>query len=134
MYLSIRRAIKQIVVIIGAYHFCHQVQKFSIILLSKLTPYADEIIVNCQCGFRRNRLNTDHIYRIREILEKITGIQRNSASAVNKKIQLDATVRRHLFIAKSLYMFQAPLRPSSGVLKTVTATSGIGHNIGAGAS
>jgi hypothetical protein len=28
-------------------------------------------------------------------------------------------------------MFQASLRPSSGVLKTVTATSGIGHNIGA---
>jgi hypothetical protein len=53
---------------------------------------------------------------------------------VNKKIQLDATVRRHLFTAKSLYMFRASLRPSSGVLKTVTATSGIGHNIGAAAS
>jgi hypothetical protein len=52
---------------------------------------------------------------------------------VNKKIQLDATIRRHLFTAKSLYMFRESLRPSSGVLKTVTATSGIGHNIGAAA-
>jgi hypothetical protein len=53
---------------------------------------------------------------------------------VNEKIQLDATVRRNLFTAKTLYMFRAALRPSSGVLKTVTATSGIGHNIGAAAS
>jgi len=28
-------------------------------------------------------------------------------------------------------MFQASQRPSSGVLKSVTATSGIGHNTGA---
>jgi hypothetical protein len=49
-------------------------------------------------------------------------------------MQLDATVRRYLFTAKSLHMFRASLRPSSGVVKTVTATSGIGHNIGAAAS
>jgi hypothetical protein len=30
-------------------------------------------------------------------------------------------------------MFRASLRPSSGVLKTVTATSGLGNNIGAAA-
>ena len=42
---------------------------------------------------------------------------------VNKKAQLDATVCRHLFTAKSLYMFRASQHPSSGVLKTVTATS-----------
>ena len=44
-----------------------------------------------------------------------------------KKVQLDATICRHLFTAKSLYMFRASQHPSSGVLKTVTATSGIGH-------
>ena len=44
-----------------------------------------------------------------------------------KKVQLDATVCRHLFTAKSLYMFRASQRPPSGALKTVTATSGIGH-------
>ena len=47
---------------------------------------------------------------------------------VNKKVQLDATVCRHLFTAKSLYMFRVSQHPSSGALKTVTATSGIGHN------
>ena len=53
---------------------------------------------------------------------------------VNKKIQLDATVCRHLFTAKSLYMFRASQHPSSGVLKNVTATSGIGHNTGTATS
>jgi hypothetical protein len=53
---------------------------------------------------------------------------------VNKKIQLDATVSRLLFTAELLYMFRASLLPSSGVLKTVTATSGIGHDIGVTAS
>jgi len=51
-----------------------------------------------------------------------------------KKIQLDATACRHLFTAKSLYMFQASQHPSSGVLKTVTATSGIGHDTGTATS
>ena len=31
------------------------------ILLSSLTPYAEEIIGDYQCGFRRNRSSTDHI-------------------------------------------------------------------------
>ena len=46
------------------------------------------------------------------------------------KIQPDATVCRYLFTAKSLYMFRVSQHPSSGVLKTVTATSGTGHNTG----
>ena len=46
------------------------------------------------------------------------------------KIQLDATVCRYLFTAKSFYMFRVSQHPSSGVLKTVTAASGTGHNIG----
>jgi hypothetical protein len=40
------------------------------ILLSRLIPYADEIIGDHQCGFQRNRLTTDHIFYIRHILEK----------------------------------------------------------------
>jgi hypothetical protein len=40
------------------------------ILLSRLTPYAEEIIGDHQCGFRRNRSTTDHIFSIRQILEK----------------------------------------------------------------
>jgi hypothetical protein len=40
------------------------------ILLSRLTPYAEEIIGEHQCGFRRNRSTTDHIFCIRQIFEK----------------------------------------------------------------
>jgi hypothetical protein len=35
------------------------------ILLSRLIPYADEIIGDHQCGFRRNRSTTDQIFCIR---------------------------------------------------------------------
>jgi len=47
------------------------------------------------------------------------------------KIQPDATVCRYLFTAKLLYMFRVSQHPPSGVLKTVTAASGTGHNTGA---
>jgi len=40
------------------------------ILLSKLTPQAEEIIGYHQSGFRRNRYSTDHIFCISQILEK----------------------------------------------------------------
>jgi hypothetical protein len=40
------------------------------ILLSGLTPYADEIIGDLQCGFRRNRSTTDQIFYIRQILQR----------------------------------------------------------------
>jgi len=40
------------------------------ILLSRLTPCAEEVIRDHQCGFRRNRSTTDHIFCIRKILEK----------------------------------------------------------------
>jgi hypothetical protein len=40
------------------------------ILLSKLTTYAVEIIGDHQCGFQNDRLTTDHIFSIRQILEK----------------------------------------------------------------
>jgi hypothetical protein len=44
-------------------------------------------------------------------------------------VQPDATVRRYLFIAKSLYMFRVSQHPSSGVLKIVIAASGTGHTV-----
>jgi len=40
------------------------------VLLSRLIPYAEEVIGDHQCGFRRNRSTTDHILCIREMLEK----------------------------------------------------------------
>jgi len=50
------------------------------------------------------------------------------------KIQPDATVCRYLFTAKLLYILRVSQHPSSGVLKTVTAASGTGHNIGTATS
>ena len=40
------------------------------ILLPRLTPYPEEIIGDRQCRFRRNRSTADHIFCIRQILEK----------------------------------------------------------------
>jgi hypothetical protein len=40
------------------------------ILLSTLTPYAEEIIGDQQRGFRTNRLSTAHVFCIRQIPEK----------------------------------------------------------------
>jgi len=45
------------------------------ILLSRLIPYAKEIIGDHHCGFRRNRLTIDHIFCIRQMLEKKIGTQ-----------------------------------------------------------
>jgi len=45
------------------------------ILLSRLTPYAEDVIGDHQCGFRRNWSTTDHIFCIRQILEKKIGIK-----------------------------------------------------------
>jgi hypothetical protein len=36
----------------------------------QIIPYADEIVGDHQCGFRRNRSTTDQIFYIRQILEK----------------------------------------------------------------
>jgi hypothetical protein len=40
------------------------------ILLSRLTPYADEIIGDHECGFQPNRSMTNQIFYIHQILEK----------------------------------------------------------------
>jgi len=40
------------------------------ILLQKLTPYAQDIIVDHQCRFRRSRSTTDQIFCIRQVFEK----------------------------------------------------------------
>jgi hypothetical protein len=45
-------------------------KSLSNILLSRLIPYADEIIGDQQCSFRCNRSTTDEIFYIRQILEK----------------------------------------------------------------
>ena len=39
-------------------------------LLSGMTPHANEIIGEYQCDFRRNRSTVDHMFGIRQIFEK----------------------------------------------------------------
>jgi len=41
------------------------------ILLSRLTPYAEEITADHQCGFQHSKSTTYHIFCICQILEKI---------------------------------------------------------------
>jgi hypothetical protein len=45
-------------------------KNLSNILLARLNPYADEIIGDHQCGFRRKRSTTDQIFYIQQILEE----------------------------------------------------------------
>jgi hypothetical protein len=59
------------------------------ILLARFTPYVSEIISNHQCGFRRNRSTTDHIFYISQILEK--------------KWKYNGTVRQLFIIFKKAY-------------------------------
>jgi hypothetical protein len=42
----------------------------SSILLSRLTPYAEETIGDHQCGFQRNRSTTDRISCVHQTLQK----------------------------------------------------------------
>jgi hypothetical protein len=62
--------IKQIVVIIGHITFVNYVHVLFNMLLSNLTPYAQKITGDHQCGFQRSGSTTDHTFCIRQILEK----------------------------------------------------------------
>jgi hypothetical protein len=59
----------------GISHLSTTYKILSNILLSRLTPYAEEIIGDHLCGFRRNRSTTDYIFSIRPVLEQKKGIQ-----------------------------------------------------------
>ena len=89
--------------------------------------------------FEKELLNTKCVFwfslqLLSETFHILRRIQRDMIKYVNKNVQLDSAVCRHLFTAKSLYVFLASPRPSSGALKTVTATSGIGRNTGTATS
>jgi hypothetical protein len=76
----------------------------SIILLSRLTPYEDEIIGDHQCGFRRNGSKNDQIFYIRLILEKkweynITYI---SCSLISRKPRIELEGKYYVIFSLSL--------------------------------
>jgi hypothetical protein len=63
--------IKQTVVIIEAYHFCQVHTKlYPTILLSRLTPYAEEIIGSQQVDFNATGQLLKPIFCIHQILKK----------------------------------------------------------------
>jgi hypothetical protein len=63
LYLFAKTSIQLTVIIIVSYH-CYQLHTkfYRIFFPSRLSPYIDEIIGDQQCGFRRNRSTTDHIF------------------------------------------------------------------------
>jgi hypothetical protein len=84
-------------------------------LLARLTPYADDIIGEHQCGFRRIRSVTDEIFYIRQILEKkweCIGVVHQLF--INFKKACDSVRRKVLY--KILIEFGIPRKPD-GLIK-----------------
>jgi len=42
----------------------------SSILFARISPFAENIMGNCQCGFQKNRSTTNQIFMLKHILEK----------------------------------------------------------------
>ena len=70
IFVTVRSAIKQIIVIKGLITFANYIQNFIQHPAVKVTSYAEEIIGDYQSECQRNRSTTDHIFCIRQILEK----------------------------------------------------------------
>jgi hypothetical protein len=92
------------------------------ILLSRLTPYAEEIIGDHQCGFRRTRSTTDHIFCNRQILDKKNGDNKEAVHQlfVHFKKTCDS-VRREVFY-NILIVFDIPMKMISLIKVCVTET------------
>ena len=99
----------------------------------------ENMLLNTKCVFWFSLQLLSETFVILRIIQRdmIKNVYRSSCKVpviVNKRVQLDATVCRHLFTAQSLYMFRVSQHPSSGVLKTVSVSSGIGHDTGTATS
>jgi hypothetical protein len=76
--------IKLILIIIVGYH-CYQHYKIvSVIFLTRINPYIDEITGDHQCGFRCNRSTTGQIRLHSSDAGEKMGVQRNSTSAIHR--------------------------------------------------
>jgi hypothetical protein len=62
--------IRLILIMIKVFPYQLPTKFYSIFPLAGLTPYANKVIGDHQCGFRRNRSTTDQIFFIRQILEE----------------------------------------------------------------
>ena len=69
LFSFIRKTIEWTVIIIQEYHSCLSYKILSNILLSRMTPNANDIIGEYQCGFKRNRSTIGHVFSIWQILE-----------------------------------------------------------------
>jgi len=74
------------------------------ILLSRFIPYAEEIIGDHQCGFRRNRSTTDHIFCIRQVLEKNGSTTQKfiSSLSTSRKLMIQFGGRSYIGFSLSL--------------------------------
>ena len=104
----IRRTIKQTVICRGISLLPVKYKIVSNILLSKLTPSAEEISGDYQSGFRRNSSTTDHIFCIRQILEKNRGYNEAVHNLFIEFKKAYDSVRREVFY-KILTGFGIPM-------------------------
>ena len=91
------------------------------ILLTRLIPYAKEIIGDHQCGFRCNRSTIDHIFCIRQILGEKMGMQwRSSSALIDFKKAYDSVRREVLY--KILIEFGIPKKLVRLIKMSLTET------------
>jgi len=76
----------------------------SIILLSRLIPYAKDIIGDHQFGFQGNRSTIDHIFCIRQILEKNGNTMKKLVSSLwtSRKLMIQLGGRSYIRFSLSL--------------------------------
>jgi len=90
------------------------------ILLSRLIPYAKEIIWDHQCGFRHNRSTVDHIFYIRQILEIKWEYNEVHQLFIDFKKAYDSVRREVLY--KILIEFRIPRKPVRLIKMSLTET------------
>ena len=67
------------------------------ILVSRLSPYAKEIIADCHCGFWCEKSTTDHIFCIRQILGKNGNITKQCISSLQTSRKLTIQLGVQIF-------------------------------------
>jgi hypothetical protein len=97
LYLSIRRVIRHCSNYRGMPLLSNINKILFKFLLSRTTPCAEEIIGDHQCGFRSNRSTTDHIFCIRQILEKNGNKAKQCVSFLDFKKAYDSVKREVLY-------------------------------------